>query len=67
LVTPERFQRSRRLLTLAEAADILAISIASVRRLIAASQLPVVRFSRRLLVDTKDLDSFIERSKQRIV
>ncbi len=66
-VTPERLQHSRRLLTIAEAADILAISIASVRRLIAAGQLPLVRFNRRVLVDAKDLDSFIERSKQRIV
>ncbi len=67
LVTPERLQRSRRLLTIAEAADILAISIASVRRLIGAGHLACLRFNRRVLVDAKDLDSFIERSKQHIV
>jgi excisionase family DNA binding protein len=64
LVTPERLQHSRRLLTIAEAADILAISIASVRRLIGAGQLSVVRFNRRLLIDTKDLEAFIHRAKQ---
>lgn len=67
LVTPQRLQPARRLLPIAEAADILAISTASVRRLVAAGRLACVRFNRRVLVDTKDLDNFIERSKQRIV
>ncbi len=67
LVTPERLQPSRRLLTIAEAADILAISIASVRRFIAAGHLACVRFNRRVLIDTRDVESFIERSKQRAV
>ena len=55
---------SPRLLTLIETAALLSVSVPSVRRLIAAGHLPCVRFNRRLLVDTKDLDQFIQRSKQ---
>jgi excisionase family DNA binding protein len=64
LVRSEEFQRPRRLLTLRETAELLAISVGSARRLIAAGELPVVRFNRRLLVDAKDLDAFIQRAKQ---
>jgi excisionase family DNA binding protein len=57
---------SRRLMTLRAAAALLSVSVPSVRRLIAGSHLPCVRFNRRLLVDTKDLDRFIERSRQSV-
>jgi excisionase family DNA binding protein len=60
----ERLERPRRLLTVQETAELLAISVDSARRLIAAGALPVVRFNRRLLVDTKDLEAFIQRAKQ---
>jgi excisionase family DNA binding protein len=60
----ERPQRPRRLLTLQETAEILAISVGSARRLIAEGELPVVRFNRRLLVDAKDIEAFIQRAKQ---
>jgi excisionase family DNA binding protein len=63
-VTSERFQRTRRLLTLQETAELLAISVGSARRLIAAGELAVVRFNRRLLVDAQDLETFIQRAKQ---
>jgi excisionase family DNA binding protein len=46
-------------------AEVLGVSRASVRRLLAAGQLPFVQFNRRLLVDAKDLDAFIERAKNR--
>ena len=55
---------SPRLLTLNETAALLSVSVPAVRRLIAAGQLPHIRFNRRLLVDTKDLDRFIDRSRQ---
>jgi excisionase family DNA binding protein len=55
---------SRRLLTVVEVAELLGISVASARRLIASGALPVVRFNRRLLVDAKDLEAFIQRAKQ---
>jgi excisionase family DNA binding protein len=54
----------RRLLTLQEAAEFLSVSVASVRRLIAADHLRIVRFNRRLLVDLKDLEIFIQQAKQ---
>jgi len=65
---PERPQESRqprRLLPIQQVAEVLGVSRASVRRLLAAGQLPVVQFNRRLLVDAKDLDAFIERAKNR--
>jgi excisionase family DNA binding protein len=54
----------RRLLTIAEAAKLLAISVGSTRRLIAVGELAAVRFNRRVLVDLKDLEAFIQRAKQ---
>jgi excisionase family DNA binding protein len=51
------------LLTLNETAALLSVSVPSVRRLIAAGHLPCIRFNRRLLVDTKDLERLIERSR----
>jgi excisionase family DNA binding protein len=60
----ESLQPQRRLLTIQETATALSVSVPSVRRLIAAGHLPCIRFNRRLLVDTKDLDRFIEQSRQ---
>jgi excisionase family DNA binding protein len=65
---PERSKeapKARRLLSLQQVAELLGVSTASVRRLLSAGQLPFVRFNRRLLVDVKDLDAFIEQAKQR--
>lgn len=61
---PESQPRSRRLLTLHETATTLSISVTSVRRLITGGHLPCVRFNRRLLIETKELERFIERSRQ---
>ncbi len=55
----------RRLLTLKEAAAVLGVSTASVRRLIWAGKLPAVRILRRIQIDTRDLDQLIEQSKER--
>jgi excisionase family DNA binding protein len=62
---PDRSQPvSRRLISLAEAATILSVSIPTARRLISSGRLPATRLSRRVLVDVKDLDRLIERSKE---
>jgi excisionase family DNA binding protein len=50
---------------LKEAALVLGVSTATVRRLVWQSRLPVVKFNRRVLVDVKDVDKFIESSKER--
>jgi excisionase family DNA binding protein len=55
----------RRLLTLVEAADLLGVSVASVRRLIWRGDLPTVRLTRRVQVDGRDLERLIERAKAR--
>ena len=62
---PERAVRpNRRLITLAEAAELLGMSTVSVRRLIWAGKLPVVRLTRRIQIDARDLDQLIARRKE---
>ncbi len=55
----------RRLLTLAEAAELLGLSVASIRRLVWAGKLPVVRLTRRIQIDTRDLERLIQHTKDR--
>ncbi len=55
----------RRLLTVREAAQLLGISTASVRRLISSRQLAPVRLNRRLLLDINDLGRLVEQAKDR--
>ncbi len=55
---------SKRLYTIGEAAVYLGRSPWSVRHLIWAGQLPEVRAGRRVHLDIKDLDAFIDRNKQ---
>ena len=55
---------SRRLLSLKEAAQTLGMSVASTRRLIWAGELPVIRLTRRIQVDVRDLDKLIDRRKE---
>lgn len=54
-----------RLLSLQETAIVLGISSASVRRLVWSRRLPAVRILRRIQIDLRDIDQFIERFKQR--
>jgi excisionase family DNA binding protein len=61
---PTQASKQKRLLTLHEAAELLSVSVASVRRLIATDQLRIVRFNRRLLVDLKDLEMLIQQAKR---
>jgi excisionase family DNA binding protein len=53
-----------RLVSLQEAAIVLGVSVATLRRLIWAGKLPIVRLTRRLQVDVRDLDRLIERGKE---
>jgi excisionase family DNA binding protein len=57
---------SRRLVSLSEAARILGVSLGTARRLVQSGRVPVVRLSRRLLVDLRDLDTLIAGSKERV-
>jgi excisionase family DNA binding protein len=52
-----------RLLTVAAAAEFLAISEASVRRLIERGELPAVKAFSSIRLDSRDLDAWIDRSK----
>jgi excisionase family DNA binding protein len=56
---------NRRLLNLAEAAELLGMSAASVRRLVWAGKLPVVRLTRRIQIDVRDLERLLEQAKDR--
>ncbi len=54
---------NRRLITLAEAAVLLGMSTVSVRRLIWAGKLPIVRLTRRIQIDARDLERLVDQSK----
>lgn len=59
------YPAARRLLTLREVASVLALSTASIRRLIASGDLPALRLTRRLLVDVQDVERLIGTLKAR--
>jgi excisionase family DNA binding protein len=59
------FPAGRRLMTLREVASLLALSTASIRRLIASGDLPALRLTRRLLVDVHDVERVIQELKAR--
>lgn len=54
---------SKRLYSVSEAAQYLGRSSWSVRRLIWSGEMPAVRVGRRIHLDVKDMDTFIERNK----
>jgi len=54
----------RRLLSLPEAASYLGLSSWTVRELTWRGKLPVVRITRKLLFDLRDLDELIDREKE---
>jgi excisionase family DNA binding protein len=58
--------QARCLLTLKQAGAVLGVSTATVRRLIWTGKLPAVRLTRRIQVDTRDLDRLIEQAKERL-
>ena len=59
---PQRLA-ARRLISLREAAELLGVSVTSVRRLVWAGRLPAVRLTRRVQVDLHDLDRIIQQEK----
>jgi excisionase family DNA binding protein len=56
--------RRQRLLTVEQAAEYLGRSRLAVEHMIASGRLPVVRADRRVFLDVKDLDRWIESNKQ---
>ncbi len=61
----QRSTSSRRLVSIAEAAEVLGLSVASIRRLVRAGTLPAVRLTRRLRIDVRDLERLVEQAKDR--
>jgi excisionase family DNA binding protein len=53
-----------RLLTVDQAASYLGRSKASVQHMISAGRLPIVRADRRVFLDVRDLDAWIEQNKE---
>ena len=56
---------NKRLYSIDEAAAYLGRSIWGVREMLWAGKLPFVRDGRRILLDIKDMDSWIEKNKTR--
>jgi hypothetical protein len=56
-----------RLLTVNAAAEYLSRSAHSIRHLITAGKLPVVKLDHRIFLDVEDLDRVIEECKERAV
>ena len=54
-----------RLLTLQQASAYLGVSSWTVRELIWRGRLPAVRITRKIHLDLRDLDQFIEQAKER--
>jgi len=58
--------QTRRLLSLKESATLLGVSTVSVRRFIWAGRLPVVRLTRKIQVELRDLERLIDAAKDRL-
>lgn len=65
MLEPTRTKPLKRLYRIDEAAEYLGRSSWSVRRLIWGGELPSVRHGRRVHVDVRDMDAFIDRNKFR--
>ncbi len=61
LNTPE--VATRRLLTIEETAIYLSLSERQIHNMISARILPVVRQGRRVMLDVRDVDTWIEKNK----
>jgi len=62
---PKTRDGHKRLFTLNEAGAYIGLSHWRVRSIIYSGQLAYVRLGRRILIDLKDLDAFIDSKKQR--
>ena len=62
-------QKIPRLLPLKKAAEFLGLTVWGMRERIWAGDIPVVRFTggRKMFIDTKDIEAFIERNKMTIL
>jgi excisionase family DNA binding protein len=54
---------AKRLYSLGEAAAYLGRTVGAVREVIWAGKIPIVRFDRRIYLDIRDLERFIEQNK----
>lgn len=63
--TPKREPLKKRLLTIPEASVYLGRSVPSLRELIWAGSLPIVKVGKRIHLDIFDLDRWIEAHKTR--
>ena len=61
---PEEPEAPPALIDLPDAARRLGISLTTLRRLIAAGELPIVTIGRAYRVDPRDLDAFIDAHKR---
>lgn len=59
-----RLPTAPRLLTVEQAASYLGRTKASVQHMISGGRLPVVRADRRVFLDVRDLDTWIEQNKE---
>ncbi len=57
----------QRLLNLSQAASYLGRTLWSMRELVWAGKIPIVRSGKRIYIDRLDLDSYIERNKSTYV
>jgi excisionase family DNA binding protein len=57
----------KRLYNVPEAADYLGRTVWSIREMIYAGKIPYIRDGRRMLLDIKDMDSWIEESRTRFI
>jgi len=55
----------KRLYNIQEASIYLGRTVCATREMIWAGKMPIVRFDRRIYIDINDLDSLIEKSKEK--
>lgn len=65
-MTTKPTRHTPQLLTLEQAAEVLALSTKSVRRLVWDGQLPAVRLGSRLRIEIRDLESFIAAHREHV-
>ena len=56
-------RRTRRLLTVEQSAEYLALSMKSVHEMLTNHKLAGVKFGRKTMLDIRDLDQWIEKNK----
>jgi excisionase family DNA binding protein len=65
VATTKSNQPSKRLCTIREAGEMIALGPWAVRRLIARGEIPFVRIGRRILIAIEDVDALINAQKMR--